>query len=428
MSERFIKYRFLGRFLPNSSKRSIVVLTGARQTGKTTLAKATYPLLNYVNLDAPENREVLRNISTPSWAATVRNAVIDEAQKEPSVFEKVKYAFDMGTVTFTVLLGSSQILLLKKVRESLAGRVGLYELWPLMMSEIDTHSGKTDWAVPLFDEVLTGPPLDEVLRRAAPALLGEDEDARIRAENYLLKWGGMPALLSVENDEERWKWLRDYEYTYLERDLSDLARLDDLGPFTKFQRLSALRSGQLLNYSELARDASISVDTARRYLEYLRLSYQVILLQPYFRNLTSSVVKTPKLYWLDIGLLRQMSGRREETGGEIYESLVVSEVVKWIRTAQRNAEVFFYRTRGGLELDMLIGLEGGRYLGMEIKGRRTIVPKDIKPLKAVADALGKAWAGGMIVYRGDEIRKLADPSIWAVPSRRLFTRAETPSS
>lgn len=422
MSERFIKYRFLGRFLPNSSKRSLVVLTGARQTGKTTLAKATYPLLNYVNLDAPENREVLRNISTPSWAATVRNAVIDEAQKEPSVFEKVKYAFDMGTVTFTVLLGSSQILLLKKVRESLAGRVGLYELWPLMMSEIDTHSGKTDWAVPLFDEVLTGPPLDEVLRRAAPALLGEDEDARIRAENYLLKWGGMPALLSVENDEERWKWLRDYEYTYLERDLSDLARLDDLGPFTKFQRLSALRSGQLLNYSELARDASISVDTARRYLEYLRLSYQVILLQPYFRNLTSSVVKTPKLYWLDIGLLRQMSGRREETGGEIYESLVVSEVVKWIRTAQRNAEVFFYRTRGGLELDMLIGLEGGRYLGMEIKGRRTIVPKDIKPLKAVADALGKAWAGGMIVYRGDEIRKLADPSIWAVPSRRLFTR------
>jgi len=428
MSERFVKYRFLGRFLPNPTKRSLVVLTGARQTGKTTLAKAIYPLLNYVNLDAPENREVLRNISTPSWAATVRNAVIDEAQKEPSVFEKVKYAFDMGTVTFTVLLGSSQILLLKKVRESLAGRVGLYELWPLMMSEIDTHSGKTDWAVPLFDEVLTGPPLDEVLRRAVPALLGEDEDARIRAENYLLKWGGMPALLSVENDEERWKWLRDYEYTYLERDLSDLARLDDLGPFTKFQRLSALRSGQLLNYSELARDASISVDTARRYLEYLRLSYQVILLQPYFRNLTSSVVKTPKLYWLDIGLLRQMSGRREESGGEIYESLVVSEVVKWIRTAQRNAEVFFYRTRGGLELDVLIGLEGGRYLGMEIKGRRTIVPKDIKPLKAVADALGKAWAGGIIVYRGDEIRKLADPSIWAVPSRRLFTRAETPSS
>jgi predicted AAA+ superfamily ATPase len=422
MSERFVKYRFLGRFLPNSTKRSLVVLTGARQTGKTTLAKAIYPLLNYVNLDAPENREVLRNISTPSWAATVRNAVIDEAQKEPSVFEKVKYAFDMGTVTFTVLLVSSQILLLKKVRESLAGRVGPYELWPLMMSEIDTHSGKTDWAAPLFDEVLTGPPLDEVLRRAAPALLGEDEDARIRAENYLLKWGGMPALLSIENDEERWKWLRDYEYTYLERDLSDLARLDDLGPFTKFQRLSALRSGQLLNYSELARDASISVDTARRYLEYLRLSYQVILLQPYFRNLTSSVVKTPKLYWLDIGLLRQMSGRREESGGEIYESLVVSEVVKWIRTAQRNAEVYFYRTRGGLELDMLIGLEGGRCLGMEIKGRRTIVPKDIKPLKAVADALGKAWAGGMIVYRGDEIRKLADPSIWAVPSRRLLTR------
>lgn len=399
-------------------------MTGARQTGKTTLAKSTYPQLNYINLDAPENRELLRNISTPSWAATVRNAVIDEAQKEPSVFEKVKYAFDMGTISFTVMLGSSQILLLKKVRESLAGRVGLYELWPLLMSEIDTPAGRTDWALPLLDHILGSESLDDVLSSVPPALLGEKADAAERAEKHLLSWGGMPALLALNDEEERWKWLKDYEYTYLERDLSDLARLDDLNPFVKFQRVSALRSGRLINYSELARDASVSVDTARRYLEYLRLSYQVILLQPYFRNLTSSVVKTPKLYWLDIGILRRLSGRREESGGEVYETMVVSEIYKWIRTGQRNVEIYFYRTRTGLELDLLLGLDRGRYLGLEIKGRQDVVPKDFKAIKAVAVSLGKDWAGGVVVYQGDEIKKLAEPSIWAVPSRRLFARAE----
>ena len=424
MSDKFIKFRFLSRFLPEESKRRLVVLTGARQTGKTTLAKSKYSGLNYINLDAPENRELLRSITTSSWAATVRNAVLDEAQKEPSVFEKVKYAFDEGTIDFTVLLGSSQILLLKKVRESLAGRVGLYELWPLLMCEIAADAARTDWSPPLLDRVLDDRPLDDVLRNTAPALIGEKAEAALRSEKHLLSWGGMPALLALNGEEERWKWLKDYEYTYLERDLSDLARLDDLNPFAKFQRLSALRSGRLINYSELARDASVSVDTSRRYLEYLRLSYQVILVQPFFRNLTSSVVKTPKLYWLDIGILRRLSGRREESGGEVYETMVVSEIYKWIRTAQRNVEVYFYRTRSGLELDLLLGLEGGRYLGLEVKSRRTVVAKDTRALKAVADSLGKAWAGGIVVYQGDEIKKIADSSIWAVPSRRLFMPAE----
>ena len=153
-----MKYRYMSRFLPSESKPGLVVLTGARQTGKTTLARSTYPQLNYINLDAPENRELVRDISTPSWAASVREAVIDEAQKEPTVFEKVKYAYDMGAIRFTVLLGSSQILLLKKVRESLAGRAALYELWPLLMAEIGADERRGDRPAPLFDPVLSGRP------------------------------------------------------------------------------------------------------------------------------------------------------------------------------------------------------------------------------------------------------------------------------
>ena len=267
-------------------------------------------------------------ILSSSWGKDVGAAVIDEAQKEPVVFEKIKYAYDEGSLLFEVILGSSQILLLKKIRESLAGRVKIFELWPLLMSEIHGEApGESRAPVPLLDRLLTTDHVSETLDPLAQVSLGKTDMFCRETEKYLLQWGGMPALLPL-SDDDRWKWLKDYEYTYLERDLSDLARLDDLGPFRKFQKLSSLRSGHLLNYSEVARDTGISVDTARRYLEYLRVSYQVVLIQPYSRNVTSSTVKTPKLYWLDIGLLRQLSGDRGEPLGAGFEKVGVGEIAK----------------------------------------------------------------------------------------------------
>lgn len=418
MSEDLQKYRLLSNYLPPENKRRLVVLTGARQTGKTTLARSKYSELRYINLDAPENREMLRKILTPSWAVTIGEAIFDEAQKEPVVFDKIKYAYDEKGISFSIILGSSQILLLKKVRESLAGRVSIFELWPLMMSEIHAKDYTTEIKPPLIDMILTEKDFSKFLKKVPAVLLNKENSNACAAEEYMLKWGGMPALLPL-NDIERKKWLKDYEYTYLERDLSDLARLSDLEPFTKFQRLSALRSGGLLNYSELSRDASVSVDTARRYLEYLRISYQVMLLQPYYKNITSSVIKTPKLYWLDIGLLRQLSGIWGELSGEIYETMVVNEVFKWIKTTQRDIELFFYRTRSGLELDMLLKTENG-FIGIEIKSSSAITPSDIRPMKEIAEVIKKNWLGGIVIYRGDEIKKLSEPGIWAIPSRRLF--------
>lgn len=309
-------------------------------------------------------------------------------------------------------------MLLKKIRESLAGRASIYELYPLLMKELMTESTAQDVEPPLVDRLFSKNNLSAIFN-SVPGVLVDKEDALCRdAENHLLQWGGMPALLPL-SEEERWKWLKDYSYTYLERDLGDLARLDDLEPFRKFQKLSALRSGQLLNYSEIARDAAVSVDTARRYLEYLRISYQVELLQPYFRNITSTVIKTPKIYWLDIGLLRQLGGYRGEHHGEIYETLVVGELIKWIKTAQRNAEAYFYRTRSGLEVDLLLQTEKG-IIGMEIKGRKHWDHHDLKALKAVKSGLGKEWRGGLIIYQGNQLEQTGEPDIWAVPSYRLF--------
>jgi len=419
MSENLQKHRVLGAFLPGSRKRRLVLLTGARQTGKTTLALRKYPDLRYVNLDAPENREAIRGMSTASWSKSVGNAVIDEAQKEPSLFEKVKFAFDGDAISFSLLLGSSQILLLKKIRETLAGRISIYELWPLLMGELTSESDTQTPSSPLIDRLFSSQDLNRILRDVPEVLLVSDDSRIQEAEKHLLNWGGMPALLPL-SAEERWKWLRDYQFTYLERDLGDLARLDDLVPFRTFQKLAALRSARLLNYSELARDASLSVDTARRYLEYLRLSYQTVLLPPYHRNITSSVIKTPKLYWLDIGIVRSLSGFRGDLSGEIYETMVVSEMIKWMKTVQRQEEIYFYRTRSGLELDILLQTEKGM-IGMEIKARTSVAPADLQPMREVAKGLGKEWRGGFVVYLGNSIRKVGEPNLWAVPSRRLFT-------
>lgn len=417
MSDNLQKYRFLQKVLPNPSTKHLVLLTGARQTGKTTLVKRLYSDLRYISLDPPENREIIKNIPSSVWSRDIGNAVIDEAQKEPSVFDKTKFAWDDGGISFCVLTGSSQILLLKKVRESLSGRISIFEQWPLMVGEI-YNSAREDIATPLIDHLLDKGPVSAVLEHIPGVLLDSERIKMIEAEDYILQWGGMPALLHLA-DDARWQWLKDYEYTYLERDMADLASLSDLAPFRTFQQLSALRSGRLLNYSELARDAAISVDTARRYLEYLHISYQVILVQPYYRNLTSSLVKTPKMFWLDIGLLRRLSGISKTVTGEIYETMVVAELTKWIRTLRKDIKLYFYRTRSGFELDLLVETSNG-LIGIEIKSRQTVNFRDTGNLKRLAEKIGKQWLGGLIIYRGDEIKRLDDFDIWAIPSYRLF--------
>lgn len=417
MKTNLRRFRWLSTRTPPSDRRRLVVISGARQTGKTTLARDLYPDLRYVNLDAIEERETVRSLRTAVWGRTIGPAVIDEAQKEPGVFDKVKYAYDEGSLRFSVLLGSSRVLLLHRVRESLAGRAFVYELWPLTLSEVGAPAG-TPPPRPLFDRLITAPgDFRAVLAAEPPRLVGKEAAARTEAFDHLAAWGGMPELLSLEDGERR-DWLRSYQQTFLERDLADLGRVSDLLPFRKLQRLAMLRTSGLLHYAELARDAALGTVTVRRYLEYLRLSYQVILLPPYSANLTSATIKTPKIHWMDLGLLRQTTGYSGELTGPLFESLVVSEARKWVDTLGRDTPLSFYRTRSGREVDLVVTTARGP-IGMEVKNRATVVPRDASALRALAKALGKEWVGGLVVYRGEDVQDLGG-DVWAVPVHRLF--------
>ena len=251
-------------------------------------------------------------------------------------------------------------------------------------------------------------------------MLPDDDAPRRHALDHLCRFGGMPELLRLD-DADRREWLRSYQQTFLERDLIDLARLHDLEPFAALQKLCMLRTGGLLSFSEFARDAKVAPTTARRYLDYLRMSYQVILLQPYACNLTSVVVKTPKVYWVDAGILRHGTKQWGDLTGAQFESVVVAEVHKWVSTAGRAVDLSFYRTRSGLEVDLLAESDG-RLLGLEVKARVGADRADCRGLRALALALGDRWRGGLVVHQGTAIEELDGAAgLWGVPAHRLLT-------
>ena len=166
-------------------------------------------------------------------------------------------------------------------------------------------------------------------------------------------------------------------------------------------------------------NSGIGVETARRYLEYLRISYQAFLVQPYHTNLTSSLVKTPKLFWVDNGLLRHLSDYGFILdSGQLYENYIASELLKFIRTNGLETKLTFYRTRSGMEIDFILETENG-LIAIEVKNRDIVTTSDFSSLRRLAESSGKSWIGGLVVYRGNKIQQLSD-NLWAVPSCRLF--------
>jgi len=395
------------------------VLTGARQVGKTTLARALYGSeLRYLNLDSPGERERLKAVPAEAWGKVVGPAVLDEVQKAPGLLDKIKWAYDEGNLAFSVLLGSSRILLLEQVRESLAGRVFLYELWPLTVGEL----------VPLYDGTVPKEPLIASLMADLPGLagrlvalqdgvVGPQVGAAQAALQHSLEWGGLPALLQYPVEERR-DWLDAYQATYLERDLADLANLRDLEAFANCHRLAALRAGRILIYSELARDAGLPVTTVRRYLRYLDLSFQTFHLPAWAGNPSVRLIKAPKLIWFDSGVQRALSGEIGGLRGEQYENAMIAQILITLRNLGVRTEASYFRTSGGLEVDLILERQEG-LLGVEFKARPKVDARDATPLEQARRVLGDRYRGGLVVYRGDQVLQLTE-TVFGVPDWLLL--------
>ena len=395
----------------------LLVLTGARQTGKTTLVREAFPDFPCLSVEDPLVRPAFSGLSAADWIERYPRAVIDEVQKAPSIIESIKAAYDADRQVRYVLLGSSQILLLSRVRESLAGRVALEELWPLTLPEIATSA----WSEAVADSRLIAW-LRAPRRRGAllgvPAASRAYSRAAADLERYL-RFGGLPLVHDPElDDDERERWLRDYQRTYLERDVADLATLRDLEPFVVAERIIAGRSGKLINWSDLARSASISPPTARRFMRYLELSYQVLLLPPFSRNQEKRLAKMAKAHFVDPGVLRSLLNRRGDPSGEEFESAVVAELYKQIRNADLRAELHHLRTHDGREVDLLVELEGG-FVAFEIKQSERVSDRDGRHLRGLEALLDKPLLGAFVLSQDRQVRELAGgilalPVAWAL--------------
>jgi uncharacterized protein len=402
------------RLPPPSGPRRIVVLTGARQVGKTTLARALYGgELRYLNLDSPGERDRLRGVPAEAWGRVVGPAVLDEVQKSPGILDKVKWAYDEGDLPFSVLLGSSRILLLEQVRETLAGRVFLYELWPFAVCELAPHFGGTCPAEPLLAGLMANPSgMAGRLRSLQDGIVGPQAGAAQAAVQHILEWGSMPALLRYPAEDRR-QWLDAYQATYLERDLADLAQLRDLEAFTLCHRLASLRAGQILSYSELSRDAGLPVTTVRRYLRYLELSYQTLHLPAWAGNPSVRLIKSPKLIWFDSGVQRALSGEIGGLRGEQYESTLIAQILITLWSLGVRLEASYLRTSGGLEVDLLLERQDG-ILAFEFKSRPRVDARDATGLERARRILGDRYRGGLVIYRGDQVLQLTE-TVFAVP-------------
>ena len=395
----------------------IIVLTGARQTGKTTLIKKVYPQYEYISFDDPVTRPDFLALSAQEWHVRYPCAILDEVQKAPSVIESIKAVYDQYDDSRHVLSGSSQILLLQQIRETLAGRCRLMELFPLTLPEMRTQS----WNDELNESVLV-----KLLRHGftredlplSPASERSFAEASTNFERYLLV-GGYPVLWNEDvSNHDAAEWLYGYIQTYLQRDIRDLAEIRNLEPFVMAQRVSADLTGTLVNYSILAKESGVSVKTAQRFLQYLQMSYQVILLQPWFRNRLKRFSKTPKLHYLDPGIQSTVCGRSGTPTGFEFESAVIAEIYKQIKNAGLRVNLYHLRTADGKEVDLLVET-ADKYYAFEIKKSRNIQKSDGRHLLRLADLLDKPLAHSFVVSNDNSVKHLYD-DITALPAALLL--------
>ncbi len=389
----------------------ILVFTGARQVGKTTLVRQILSDYTYLSIEDPTKRKSFLSLTAQQWKALYPKAILDEVQKEPQLVESVKATYDTYNDVRYVLLGSSQLLLLEKVKESLAGRCIIYELYPLTLPEIETHDWADEIHLSIWQKILSSPQTDLALFPSF--LLDEHMVEKQAAWQYYIQYGGYPALVAEDmSDEDRYLWLTNYVHTYLERDVRDLASFRDLDPFVKLQHATALYTGCVLNASNFARDLGVSSKTIQRYLEYLRLSYQVLLLPAWERNVTKRLVKAPKIHFMDYGVLQAVLQKRGGMTGAEFESLLVTELYKQAKNIFANVSFYHLRTQDGKEIDLLVETQGG-YYAFEIKLAERVTQSDARHLLSVATLLDKPLLKGFVLSNDTETHQFAD-NIYAV--------------
>ncbi len=363
----------------------VVSITGPRQSGKTTLVQHCFAEKPYVTLEDPDTRDYALHDPRSFLSQFPDGAILDEVQRCPDLFSYLQGIVDGdGRMGLFILTGSQQFSLKEGISQSLAGRVGMVHLLPLAQDEL----------------LATGdlpPTLDEFLYK-----------------------GAYPPIYT--RPVEAFQWYANYVSTYLERDVRQLINVQDLALFQRFLRVCAHHVGQLVNLTQIANDCGISQKTVEAWLSVLEASYLVVRLQPWYRNFNKRLVKTPKLYFYDTGLVCWLLGIREveqvkfhAMRGALFENLVISECHKHLFNQGEHPEIWFWRDRSGHEVDMVLE-RGGQFRAVEVKSGQTLSQDQFKGLQFWQELTGN---GGktLLVYGGEQAQQRTVAQV--VPWRNL---------
>lgn len=386
----------------------VTVVTGARQTGKTTLVRTlVHPEPRvYLTLDDLDVLEQAHR-APENLVARGPRLTIDEVQRAPDLLLAIKRSVDRhrGRGRF-IVTGSANLLLMRTVSETLAGRASHLTLWPMTRRE-QIGLGRAG----IWTELLATK--DERWRDLIEAERVPRGDWRLLARR-----GGYPTpALELDTAAHRATWFAGYTRTYLERDLADLSAIASLPDFRRLMRAVCLRVGQLMNQTELGRDVALPQPTVHRWLNLLETSYQLVRLPGYSVNRTKRLIKAPKLYWADTGLALHLAGQDQPSGAHL-ENVVLADLLVW-RDAQLDPPtVSYWRTATGEEVDFVIEA-GDRLLPIEVKATNRPRVRDAKHLESFRDEYGSRCRAGLLLHTGDTTEWLG-PKILAAPWWRVL--------
>ena len=363
-----------------AAKYPVVTITGPRQSGKTTLCKKVFGHKPYANLESPDIRQFAIDDPRGFLSQFPDGAILDEIQRTPDLVSYIQPMVDEDQRDgLFILTGSQQFEVSNTINQSLAGRTALVKLLPLSIEEVQSTAN-----LPSVDD--------------------------------LLYHGFYPRIWDKRLDPTQ--ALGDYYETYVERDLRQLVAIKDLNLFQRFIRLCAGRVGQLLNTSSLANDTGISHTTARSWLSVLEASYVIFLLQPFYKNFSKRLVKSPKLYFYDVGLAVYLLGienseqvTRDPLRGSLFENMVIAEALKYRFNQVKKSNLFFFRDAKGNEVDLLM-VNGSDILPIEIKSGMTVTKDYFKGLNYFAKLFpDQIPRGSGIIYGGDQTQMRTDVCI-----------------
>ena len=380
--------RTLGKKLREAAGQfPVVTVTGPRQSGKTTLVRAVFENHTYASLELPDQRD-FANEDPRGFLDHLRSPVIlDEVQRTPDLFSYIQTLVDeTNRPGQYILTGSHNFLLMERISQSLAGRCAVLHLLPFSLAEL---SGRAALSL-------------ETLGRGVPRRKKKPQRS---LEDVL--YAGFYPRIHAKNLEPR-DWLGSYYQTYLERDVRNVLKIGDLEAFGRFIRLCAGRNGQLLNTAGLASDCGVTHTTVRRWISVLEASFIITLLRPHHRNFGKRLVKSPKLYFLDSGLLCFLLRIRSPedlyshaSRGAVFESFILSEFHKNFVHRGEQPPLFFWRDSGGHEIDILIDM-GTHLIPVEVKSARTVVGDFFDGLRYWLDLGDGEGQPAALIYGGDQ--------------------------